>query len=84
MKEFGWSRIAVITQSDNLFTLVSIKLKLYLCNEFLTINVRTKITTILRQELAAANLQLIREFTFNPDGNPRKAVDSLKVSEYHN
>ena len=39
-----------------------------------------QIATRLRQELAASNLQLIREFTFNTEQNVTQAVESLRVS----
>ena len=33
----------------------------------------------LRLDLAASNLQLTREYTFNTEGNVKQAVEALKV-----
>ena len=39
-----------------------------------------QIAARLKEELAASNLKLIREFTFNSEENPTQAVNSYKVS----
>ena len=36
----------------------------------------------LRLDLAASNLQLTREYTFNTEGNVKQAVEALKVCEH--
>ena len=41
-----------------------------------------QIATTLKQEFAAANLQLIEEYIFNTEGSPKEAVESLKVGKY--
>ena len=35
----------------------------------------------LRLELAASNLRLTREYTFNTEGNVKQAVEALRVCE---
>ena len=40
-----------------------------------------QIAASLREELARSNLQLIKEFTFNSEGNVTGAVEALKVSQ---
>ena len=36
----------------------------------------------MKEDLAAANLQLIREYTFNSEENVTQAMMSLKVSDF--
>ena len=40
-----------------------------------------QIAASLREELARSNLQLIKEITFNSEGNVIGAVNALKVSQ---
>jgi len=42
-----------------------------------------QMATKLRQQLAEAGLQLVREFIFNSEENVTQAMLNLKVSEYY-
>ena len=46
------------------------------------VNFSLQISARLRKELAASNLQLLREYTFNTPSEAKEAVDLLRVSEY--
>ena len=48
----------------------------------ITVNRHTQIAKELKEQLAASNLQLVREFTFNSEDNPREAVNSVRVSDH--
>ena len=81
MKQFGWSRIALITQSENIFTFVSITIDLFVMKFYyqcLYVHA-LQIAERLRLELATSNLQLTREYTFTTEGNAKQAVEALRV-----
>ena len=47
----------------------------------ITVNRHTQIAKELKQQLAISDLQLIGEFTFNSEDDPREAVNFVRVSD---
>jgi len=77
MKHFGWSRVALLTQSESIFTSVSGKYFLYY-----NISLLHLYSTKFKAHINNCSLNLIGEYSFTMDNSASSAVNALKECKY--
>ena len=79
MKQFEWSRIAIITQSDNLFTFVSGLIVFHNLIKLLYIAV-PQLSALLRLHFSSTNIKVLSEYTLNTGKDAPGIIRELKAS----